>query len=246
MSLLTRFQKFYYNHKYLKIAYPENSSEYYKIAIFGSSAAAGYSSERGFGSILNYYLNKSEKKFYIKNYAECAVPFCGYQAEIAKEVMHKYDAIIIFTGNNETLPLLYNICFYERYNSYPRMLKNALKQAKLSIKVRRGRWLPIAIIKKFFEKTLVFCKEILNEIMEQKKTFSYTPSGSYVCIKKEIEDFGIVGQADWEKINNDFKQSISNVVAEARKYNIKVILCSLPTDETYPPFFFFFSRESAA
>ena len=243
MSLLTRFQKFYYNHKYLKIAYPENSSEYYKIAIFGSSAAAGYSSERGFGSILNYYLNKPGKKFYIKNYAECGVPFSGYQAEIAKEVMHKYDTIIIFAGNNETLPWLYNICFYEQYDPYPRMLEDALNQARLSIKVKKRSSLLIAVIKKIFEKIFIFCKEVLNKIMEQKQIFSsYMPFGSYACIKKEIEDFSIVGQVGWEKIDNDFKQSISNVVEKARKYNIKIIICSLPTDETYPPFFSFFQE----
>ena len=66
------------------LEYPKKPKEYFKIAIFGGSAALGYNSERGFCDILSYELRKRypDIKFYIKNYAQCGYPFHRHQVEI--------------------------------------------------------------------------------------------------------------------------------------------------------------------
>src|SRR3990167_10288057 len=112
-----------------KGTYPINHEDYYKIAIIGSSAAAGYAAEKGFGQIIQHELSALvvNKKIYIKNYAECGAPFYKYQAEIAKLIVNKFNMIIIYSGNNETTNYFYECKFYEK-NIFTALLKERKKQ----------------------------------------------------------------------------------------------------------------------
>lgn len=71
-----------------------------KIAIFGGSSAAGAATPWSFAKIL---ANKdvTKKNFIIHNYAKSGEPFVGFQSEVLKAVISKYDILIIYAGHNE-------------------------------------------------------------------------------------------------------------------------------------------------
>ena len=80
--------------------YPLKSSKYFKIGVFGGSAASGYGANISFSSLIGYEINKRIPCF-VKNHAICGIPFGGYQGRIVKKLIKKYDLIIIYAGNNE-------------------------------------------------------------------------------------------------------------------------------------------------
>jgi hypothetical protein len=93
-----------------KSTYPfDNSTDYIKIAVFGGSSSAGYNSVINFTEIIRGELNKTYPlvKFYIKNYAQNGNPFHRRQAEIVKNVIEKYDILLIYAGHNEPLNYVY-------------------------------------------------------------------------------------------------------------------------------------------
>ena len=84
--------------------YPIFPKRYIKIAIFGGSAAAGYSANINFASIIENELFKlkTKKKIpYIMNFAASGQPLYKGQSIIAKKFIKYFDLIIVYSGNNE-------------------------------------------------------------------------------------------------------------------------------------------------
>jgi hypothetical protein len=71
-----------------------------RVAVFGGSSSAGFSSPISFFQLLCDY-NFANNNIKITNYAEDGAPFSGFQSKIIKSVMDDYDILIIYSGHNE-------------------------------------------------------------------------------------------------------------------------------------------------
>lgn len=96
--------------------YPRAPQNYFKVAIFGDSAATGFNAERGFAEIIKAELEGviDDRPVYLKVFAENGANFIGAQAEIAKTEIPNFDLLIIYAGNNEYVPLLQAKGFFAR------------------------------------------------------------------------------------------------------------------------------------
>ena len=82
--------------------YPLNPSSYYKIAIYGGSAAAGYNAHFNFSTVLlNELKDYNDKKLFVKNYAANGMPLHNGQFKLAEYFFKKFDLSIIYSGNND-------------------------------------------------------------------------------------------------------------------------------------------------
>ena len=78
-----------------------------KIGVFGGSSSAGYASPLSFSNIIGNN-DFTGKNLEVHNYARNGAPFVGFQAEIVKEVMQKYDVLIVYAGHNEIHQQVYS------------------------------------------------------------------------------------------------------------------------------------------
>lgn len=85
--------------------YPERPEEYLKIAVFGESAAAGYGGLRGFDALLRRELETRYpgQKLLVKNFAAPGHPFHGFQVELLKAEMDRYDVLLVYSGLAESM-----------------------------------------------------------------------------------------------------------------------------------------------
>ena len=84
--------------------YPLFPKKYYKVAVYGGSAAAGYTAPPNFSTVINHEIGRrrlKERKPFVMNFAASGMPFYNGQSVIAKEFMHYFDLTIIYAGNNE-------------------------------------------------------------------------------------------------------------------------------------------------
>lgn len=84
--------------------YPLFPNKYYKIAVYGGSAAAGYSAPVNFSTIINHEIGSrglKERNPFVMNFSCTGMPFYNGQSIIAKEFMQYFDLTIIYAGNNE-------------------------------------------------------------------------------------------------------------------------------------------------
>ena len=119
--------------------YPLLPSNYYKIAIYGGSAAAGYNALINFSTILNHELNLSRinnKKTFVMNFASAGMPFHEGQALIAKKFMDYFDLTIIYSGNNEQQWFLQNIIGAGCEN-YKKSINSTLDKCSLKFTIIR-------------------------------------------------------------------------------------------------------------
>ena len=88
--------------------YPSHPENYVKIAVFGESSAKGQGAERGPADVIRYHMQLQfpDRKFYLRNYARPGAFFHGYQAEMAKANMSRYDIIVLYAGHNEAHTIL--------------------------------------------------------------------------------------------------------------------------------------------
>jgi hypothetical protein len=77
-----------------------------KVALFGGSAAQGYSSERSAAEMLADLIRDQapDMDVYVANYAANGGSFHRFQAEILKSVIDFYDILVVYAGNNEDIP----------------------------------------------------------------------------------------------------------------------------------------------
>jgi len=94
---------------YVKRPSKSNSNQL-KVAVFGGSAAIGYTSERSISQIIAVYLKQydSNAELFVANYAFSGSPFCQSQAKIIEAVIDAYDVFIVYAGNNEGSPYIIN------------------------------------------------------------------------------------------------------------------------------------------
>lgn len=213
--------------------YPADPQNYIKIAVFGSSTAAGYNSEAGFAEILGYELKKRypKLKFFIKNYAANGCTFHRAQAEILKSVIKKYDFFLIYAGNNEGWDYLDDIGYFrtEKYKNKketPRpagILNNEV--TLLSFLQTRSRiYAVIQRLRLKFIKPHIKLKAKSDDI-HQIKVFS------------EFESSKALPEDEIAKININFKNDLEEIGRLADTYKKCVIISSIPINETCKPLF---------
>ncbi len=88
----------------------KRSKKQLKIAVFGGSAAQGYTSERSISEILAVFLKRHDPRaeLYVANYAFAGCSFHRGQAELLKAVIDDYDVFVVYAGNNEGSPYFKN------------------------------------------------------------------------------------------------------------------------------------------
>ncbi len=202
--------------------YPLFPNKYYKIAIYGGSAAAGYNANVNFSTILNFEIddkNLTEKKPYIMNFAASGQPFQSGQSIIAMEFIKYFDLTIIYAGNNEHAFFLSHI--------FAKGLKSFQQSTNEWNSVCRKRF---SLISRIFNiiissnHTTSFAKKVLNRLISKYKA---NKGLNYKKNERDVESHN--NRNENMLLNLNFKMLTKNPVLtkEARKNNIDLFCKSV-------------------
>jgi hypothetical protein len=206
--------------------YPGNPADYLKIAIFGSSSAAGWASERSFAHILDYELKRKcpDRKFYVRNYAECSATFHRGQAEVLKSVIDEYDVFLIYAGNNELLPYLLDgpgsvvpSAESQAWRSIVGFLEKHSRLYAVSVKMSR------LYIGPFFTKA-AFLRGVRD-----KNSAPIKPG--------LFESATRVPWSERPKVVANFQSDLEEIAGLAQRKGKYLIISSVPVNENYKPLF---------
>lgn len=207
--------------------YPKNPEEYLKIAVFGESAAAGYPSGKGFSKILEYEFKKiyPHTKIYIRNYAQPGYPFHRHQAEVLKHVIDKYDFFLIYAGNNEVNNYLDDCGYFRKIKYRDRKSFIPFREKSNLLNFLESKSRIYCLIKKAYNK---FIKPYVK--MRERNYYRHWRF-------KEFEPKRVLPEDEIVKISINFEKDIEEIARIATKYGKHVIISSVPTYETWKPFF---------
>ena len=216
-------------------AYLDNPEDYFKVAIFGGSSAAGYNSERGFADIIRFELHSRypRLKIFIKNYAQPGYPFHRHEAEALKAVIGFYDVFLIYAGHNEALNYLDDVGFFRTGDAKggpslrPIKVENSggLGQSLVRFAKSNSRIYPIT--RKIREKYL---NQLGGAGNVRRRTYQYDRFNEFELEKAVPED--VIAS-----IPVVFDRDLREIAQKAVEQNKQVIISSVPVNETYPPFF---------
>ena len=215
-------------------AYLDEPEEYLKIAIFGGSSAAGYSSERGFADILEYRLETEfpQVKTFIKNYAQPGYPFHLHQAEALKAVIDFYDVFLVYAGHNEALNYLDDVGVFRTAEA-----KDQPSLQSISVEKSEGLWLSLVRFAKSRSRVYAISRKI-NEKYVLRQNSGGAGQRAYKYEQfNEIESEKAVPEDVVAGIPLAFGRDLREIARAATAQGKQVIVSSVAVNETYPPFF---------
>ena len=219
--------------------YPTDPAAYVKIAVFGSSAAAGYNAERGFTEILTYELNQRypRLKFYVKNYARNGYPFHRHEAELLKKVMKYYDICLIYAGNNEAWNYIDDIGYFRTAEH-----KHEKSFVPLPVDVDDQAGAPIIAFLESRSRLYAIMKKAALKVQGWASAHLKRPESARRNQYRahwfnEFEPQGVVPPEEMAKVAANFEHDLRAIARLAQQHGTEVIISSVPTDTTYPPHF---------
>jgi len=213
-----------------KSTYPfYNSTDYIKIAVFGGSSSAGYNSVINFTDIVRHELKKTYPlvKFYIKNYAQNGNPFHLRQAEIVKNVIEKYDILLIYAGHNEHMHYTYKGKFskLEKVPEFDSSIVGFFEE--------NSRTYAIII------KTKKIILEYINNYQVDATTFEIDLSTQFDYFTDTI----VFPKIEKEKFVNNFDNDLIQIALLAKKHKKQVYVSSARSNLEYWPMVSVYSKK---
>lgn len=206
-----------------------------KIAIFGGSSAAGYSSAISFADFLSF----ADKNFEVHNYAINGMPFSEFQSEILLKVIKNYDVIIIYAGHNEIhtslnskaretgkSTLLPNLTSLLNVSSYDN-LKEILTELELGLLNGKTSKNFTSLIKNN-SRIFLFTLRVFNKIRK--------------LVEKKVTKFPYFGEINYlennerEKIKVRFIKTISMIEKKLENEQLLIIIPAFSND-LFPPIY---------
>ena len=197
------------------------------IAIFGESSAAGWGTNASFGQIMEKELPRRYQghDICIVNFAENGSWFHGRQAELAKAVIKNFDIAIIYTGHNEMAQYYKSVTFLkpefrglpDRAIQLDRLPNPSLPAFVQQIELKSRLW---AVFKRFL--LPLFPQPVTRTAPVTPSEFEFSLALPEEAKAKILDN--------WE---HDMVE-IAEIAVQSRKL---LILSSLPSNESYKPFY---------
>jgi len=210
---------------------------YFKIAIFGGSSAAGYNAERGFAEILKYELGKRypNQRFCIKNYARSGQPFHRHQAEILKAVIDKYDVFLIYSGNNEAWNYWDDVGHFRKaqFKHKKQYVPPAILGSEVAFDGKPLWALFLEANSRLYAIAWKFKSKYIPPIFGKSSELDMLDEIHYGEIEKQRN----FPATEVTRMIINYKKDLEDIARLARIRGKAVIVSSVPTNETWKPFF---------
>ena len=211
----------------VRINHPPNPNDVLKLAIFGESSAIGYNAEYGFENVLFYELGRRRgRPLSIRNYARAGFPFHGYQAEIAKANIRRYDIFLIYAGHNE----VHN--YLDRVGKFR---KPEFKQHRTFQVMPGDDW---SLLRRMLdEHSRIYA--FLWRYHQRSLDTAVDKAGGWQ-VPLHVDEFmpeGVLPADERRKIDANFRADLEEIGRLAQKYNKQVIIMSAPNCEDWKPMF---------
>jgi len=206
---------------------------FFKVAIFGGSAADGYNSVRKIADITDFELKRRFPggKFLVTSFASSGKPFHRHQAELVKSVFDQYDVFLIYAGNNEGMNYLDDLGYFRKPEfkgdkSITMSNPPSGAQALVSFLQEHSRIHNIA--------NGLFAT--FQEYVGDKYNVHKVSFGRYAQFS-EFEQQRLLPPEEYEKLHDNFKTELEEIAALAARAEKHVIISSVPTHVLYKPFY---------
>ena len=207
--------------------YPSNPRDFLKIAIFGESSAKGFNADYGFANVLYYELKRrSSRPPYLKNYAREGFPFHGYQAEIVKANIHRYDVFLIYAGHNEV---------HNYLDSSGKFRKPEFKKYR-TFRMKPGDdW---SLVRRILEEHSRIYAFLWRYRQHSLDSAVKRAGGWNVPMRwEEFMPEGVLPADERKKIDTNFQADLEEIGRLAQKYHKQVIIMGVPSCEDWKPMF---------
>jgi hypothetical protein len=207
--------------------YPSNPKDFLKVAVFGESSAQGFNADYGFANVLVYELKRrSSRPPYLKNYAREGFPFHGYQAEIVKANIHRYDVFLIYAGHNEV---------HNYLDSSGKFRKPEFKKYR-TFRIKPGDdW---SLARRILEEhSRIYA--LLWRYRQHSLDSAVKRAGGW-NVPMRWEEFmpeGVLPPDERKKIDTNFQADLEEIGRLAQKYHKQVIIMGVPSCEDWKPMF---------
>ena len=219
-----------------------------RIAVFGGSAAAGCNAERSFSEILGADLRRHypHLDFYIANFAMNSVPFHRCQAEILEAVFARYDVFLIYTGNNEGTIFHNDAGLWTGGTRPDNRFPEEQTERILELEARAERFFSLDTVIDFLERrSRLFA--LATRFPQWVAPQQGRPAGrklSPLVRPQEFVDQPIIPHDEMDRIEERFAADMEAIADMADALGKPVLYSSVPTNESFKPFFSTFSAQT--
>ncbi|MFC1804814.1 hypothetical protein ACFLZ3_03190 [Candidatus Omnitrophota bacterium] len=229
--------------KFKAIPYDKHSPEildakedFFKIAVFGGSAAQGYPLGKNFSDIIEYELKKRypHREIFVKNYARTAYPFHRHQAELLKALIDKYDMFLIYAGNNEAWNYLDDTGYFRTKEFKD---KQVLVTFSMDNYVKRKDIIDTLISTRSFGVFLKSYQKIVQKFFTKLNRDAYSVNRFRSISYQEFELEGAVPFEEIMRMKNNFRSDLEEIGELALKHGKKVLISSVAVKEQWKPFY---------